>query len=261
MKLAYSEILIAGNNDDERVGWFDWLYETFEPHFNRAIEAVIAFYDEYQMVGMVIAILVLFFGIVALVFFFRFIGFLLRKLRRFILWATGIEKKRREKREKARSDVKERRASYNELKKWSQNSKSSGRESNWDEKVNAAADEIRDAKAKIKEEKEQLWLKYISGELPYDEMLEQMEKGLFAFEEKIHEVISRITTIPKGDLVLETAKLRVGIEALRSDTDNLKKLQEAFPDDMNLSALAELADAFIQSTKNIEKGFFAALSG
>lgn len=259
--LAYSKIFLAGGDNGELPTMFEWLLGLVEPHFNRFIEFVQNFYEEYQIVGMVLALVLIFVAVVVLVYFFRFIRFLLRMLKRFILRITGVERRRQEEAEKARMAGKARRASYNELLRWNQQTKSGEGESHWEEKVSLAAAEIRDSRGENQKAKEEKWQELVSGAAPYQGMLEEMEKELFALEEKIHEVIGKITALSKDELLAETAKLRVGIEFLKNDTENLRKLSTAFPDDLDVSALLELSDAFIHSTKNIEKGFITALVG
>ena len=250
-------------DDGQRIysTWFERIIETVEPFFDRFVGFVTEFYAQYQILGLVVAVAAIMLTIVALVYAFRLLIFLLGLTKTLFLKVTGIEKKRREKIEKIRIQKKERSTSYNELLKWGKKTEDRTSEIYWEEAVEKAAKEVMIFKAPDIAAKERVWQDMIAGKTPYDQMIEDMEKAVFSFEDKIHALIGRVTSMPKEELIKETGRLRVGIETLRNDTNNLKKLSEFFPDDTNIPPLIELCEAFIQSTKSIEKGFLAALAG
>ena len=250
----------AGENANDYYGWFDFLVDTVEPHYNRFVDFITGFYAEYGALGMLVGLVVLALVIVAVVYAFRFVGFLLRMLKKLFLKVTGIERRRREKADFARLQKRTRGASYNELLKWGKTTETRTGENYWEEVVAKAAAEFAVARAPNRENEDKVWEGLFSGVIPYSNKLSDIERAVFSFEDKIHGLIGKITSMPKNELASETGRLRYGLEILRNDTDRLKKLQELFPDDVNISSLVELCEAFIQSTKNIEKGFLAALA-
>ena len=241
-------------------GWFDSIVNWAEPHYNWFIEFITGFHYQYGTLGMVVGLVVVALMIVAVVYAFRFLGFLLRLTKRLFLRVTGIEKKRKDAIDLARKQKRDRSASYNELLKWGKSTEAPSGENFWEEVVTKAAAEVASAKAPEREKDDLAWKELLSGAVLYEEKLIEMEKAVFSFEEKIHGLIAKITTLPKEELASETGRLRYGLETLKSDTEKLKELQETFPDDVNISSLVELCEAFILSTKNIEKGFLAALA-
>ena len=241
-------------------GWFDSIVNWAEPHYNWFIEFITGFYAQYGPLGMVVGLVVVALMIVAVVYAFRFLEFLFRMIKKLFLKATGIERRRREKADLARKQKRDRGASYNELLKWGRTTQEPTGENFWEEVVTKAAAEVAVAKAPEREKDELAWKELLAGAVPYEDKLSEMEKAVFSFEDKIHGLISKITTLPKNELASETGRLRYGLESLKSDTEKLKELQATFPDDVNISSLVELCEAFILSTKNIEKGFLAALA-
>ena len=242
------------------IGWFDQIVAWAEPHYDRFLSFITEFYANYGALGMVVGLVLFALAIVAVVYVFRFIGFVLRMLKKLFLKITGIERKRKEKADLARMQKHARGASYNELLNWGKTSDSPTSENFWEEVVTKAAAEVAIARAPEREKDAEVWDKLLTGVVSYQAKLGDMERAVFAFEEKIHNLIGNITTFPKNELASETGRLRYGLETLKNDTDKLKKLQELFPDDVNISSLVELCEAFIISTKNIENGFLAALA-
>ena len=245
---------------EEFYGFFEWLMDTIEPHYNRFINFMSEFYALYGNLGMLVALVLVAVAIVAVVYAFRFVGFLLRMIKKLFLKVTGIERRRKEKADHARMQKRTRGANYNELLKWGKTSEERTGENFWEDVVAKASAEVALSRAPNRENDEKVWEGLFSGAVPYGEKLSDIERAVFSFEDKIHGLIGKITTMPKDELASETGRLRYGLEALSHDTDRLKKLQGIFPDDVNISSLVELCEAFIQSTKNIEKGFLAALA-
>ena len=241
-------------------GWFDSIVNWAEPHYDRFVEFITAFHYQYGTPGMVVGLVVVALMIVAFVYAFRFLGFLLRLVKRLFLRFTGVEKRRRDAADLARKQKRDRGASYNELLKWGKSTQEPTGENFWEEVVTKTAAELASSKAPEREKDDLAWKELLSGAVPYEEKLSEMEKAVFSFEDKIHGLIGKVTTLPKNELASETGRLRYGLETLKSDTEKLKELQETFPDDVNISSLVELCEAFILSTKNIEKGFLAALA-
>ena len=253
----------SNGNANGVYGWFDRLVNWVEPHYNRFIAFITDFYAVYGALGMVVGLVVLAIAIVAVVYAFRFAGFLFRMIKKLFLKITGIERKRRETADHARSQKRERGASYNELLRWGKvNDRRTDEtgENFWEDVITKAAAEVAAARAPDREKDDKAWEDLITGVASYGDKISDIEKAVFSFEDKIHSLIGKITTIPKNELASETGRLRYGLEILKSDTENLKRLQEIYPDDVNISSLVELCEAFIQSTKNIEKGFLAALA-
>ena len=250
----------AVENGNEYYGWFDFIVDTVEPFYNQFIDFITDFYAQYGALGMLVGLVVVALAVVAVVYAFRFIGFLLRSIKRLFLKVTGIERRRREKADQARLQKRVRGANYNELLNWGKATEARTGENFWEDVVAKAAAEVAEARAPSRENEDEIWEGFFSGAVPYAGKLSDIERAVFSFEDKIHGLIGRITTMPKDELASETGRLRYGLEILRNDTDRLKKLHELFPDDVNISSLVELCEAFIQSTKNIEKGFLAALA-
>ena len=249
------------NIAEELPTFFEWLMGIVEPHYNRFIYFITDFYTQYGNLGMVVGLVVVALAIVAVVYAFRFVGFLLGLLKKLFLKVTGIERRRREKKENARLQKRARGENYNELLKWGKSTESRTGEDYWEEVVAKVFAEVAAAKAPNRDSEDRIWEGLLTGLVSYGDKLSDMERAVFSFEDKIHGLIDKITTMPKDELASETGRLRYGLEVLRQDTDRLKKLQELHPDDINISSLVELCEAFIQSTKNIEKGFLAALAG
>ena len=245
--------------ENEVNGWFDRIVYSVEPYYNRFIDFITNFYAQYGALGMVVGLVVFALAIVAVVYTFRFVGFLLRLIKKLFLKVTGIEKRRRERADNARLQRRNRGASYKELLEWGKTNDRRAGGNLWEDVVTKAAVEVAAAKELEREYEDKRWEELLSGAVPYAEKLSDIEKGVFSFEDKIHSLIGRVTSIPKNELASETGRLRYGLEVLKSDTDRLKNLQELFPNDVNISSLVELCEAFILSTKNIEKGFLAAL--
>ena len=245
---------------EEFYGFFEWLMDTVEPHYNRFINFVTEFYAQYGNLGMVVGLIVVALAIVAVVYAFRFVGFLLRLVKKLFFKVTGIERRRKEKADRARLQRRTRGANYNELLKWGKTSEERIGENFWEDIIAKAAEEAATAWEPNRENDEEVWESLFSGVVPYGEKLSDIEKAVFSFEDKIHGLIGKITSMPKDELASSTGRLRFGLEVLNRDTERLKKLHEIYPDDVNISSLVELCEAFIQSTKNIEKGFLAALA-
>ena len=240
---------------------FDSITRAVTPYFNIVAAAIRDFYAEYAEVGMVVAVIVLILAVVAFFFLLVFLKFLLHKLYKLFRIVTGMERRKKERLEMSRVRAAVRREEYKNLLRFNNTTTTQSAGHRWENEVAKAAAEITAANAMNKGADEQLWRTMISGVISYDNKLTEIEKTLFALEDKIHDVISKITSLPKEELVMETAQLRVGLEALNKDTDCLRKLQESFPEDANITSLIELCEAFIQATKGVEKGFIAALEG
>ena len=245
----------------EFYGFFEWLMDTARPFYDRFMNFMTDFYYQHGNLGMVVGLVVVALAIVALVYAFRLVWFLVGLLKKLFLKMSGIERRRRERVEQARLQKKARGANYDELLEWGKSTESRAGENYWEEVVANAAAEVAVARAPGRENEEKVWEGLFSGAVPYENKLSDMERAVFSFEDKIRDLIGKITTMPKDELASETGRLRYGLEVLRQDTDRLKKLQELHPDDINISSLVELCEAFILSTKNIEKGFLAALAG
>ena len=257
-----STIVLAAENEEALyLRWFRTATEVVEIYFDWIVSLVSGFYDEYGAVGMIVALFALCVAIAVLIYIIRLLKFLFYNIKRFFFIITGIEKRRRKKEEKRRKDAKTLKVNYNNLIKWNDTSASHGGMEHWEAEVAKVVEEINTSRAAQREEDEKMWQDMISGEIPYSDKLNDIEKRLFSFEDRIHAIIGKITSMPKKDIVVETARLRIGFESLSRDMAYLIKLQESFPEDTNISSLAELCEAFIQATKGLEKGFIAALTG
>ena len=257
-------VLASANEDGYFIRLFDAVIGAVEPYFNAIESAVTDFYNEYSTIGVIVAAVVIFIAIFVLIFILGLLKFILRKIKLFFRIITGIEKRRRERDEKLRRERMVRRDNYNDLLKWRSTSKNKGREHlgerYWESEVTKAAAEITVAEAADRETEEQLWQDIISGAVSYNDKLGEIERVLFSIEDKINALIEKITSLPKEDLVKETARLRIGLVNLKKDKEYLQRLQETFPEDTNITPLIELCEAFIQATKGVEKGFIAALT-
>ena len=246
-------------NGNGAYAWFDFIVNLVEPHYNRFIDFITNFYYQYGALGMVVGLVVFALAIVAMVYAFRFVVFLLGLIGKLFIKVTGIEKRRKEQSDQVRLQRRNRGASYKELLEWGKSNDRRTGEDYWENVVTEAVVELTEQKAHERESEDKRWALLLSGAAPHAEKLIDIERAVFSFEDKIHSLIGRITSIPKNELATETGRLRYGLEVLKNDIDRLKKLQELYPDDVNISSLVELCEAFILSTKNIEKGFLAAL--
>ncbi|MCL1988628.1 MAG: hypothetical protein FWG64_11785 [Firmicutes bacterium] len=221
-------------------------------------------YNQYSYVGVILGIVVIIIAICLIAYVWkhirRFIKFIFRSIKKGFLRMTGLDKKQKEKIDKYRKEKLAEKRAKEDLMRFNNAEKQKATAPNWEEEVQAEVDKLLESGEMVDEVDDSFWQSMVSGTFPYSEKLTELEKIIFTTEDKIHDLVEKIATIPREQILIEMAKLRIEFKVLDKNLDYLKQLQETFPDDPDIASLLELANAFLLATKNVEKGFVAALT-
>ncbi|MCL2016918.1 MAG: hypothetical protein FWG68_11800 [Defluviitaleaceae bacterium] len=246
---------------DMFVPLFAAILSLLEAATNAVISLVTGIFNNWGFVGIIVLVVALILAFFALRFVWRFIKLLCRKIKKLFFKITGLEEKRRQKLDKYRKETMAKKQEYDDLLKFHNEEKKQPISTNyWEDEIAKVVDKIIAAGKMDTTIDSTAWEEMIAGTAPYDEKITEIEKKIFAIEDKIHSLVAQIASLQKQQIVVEMARLRIEFKVLNKNLDYLKQLQEAFPEDTDITSLIELSNAFMQATKGVEKGFVVALS-